>query len=128
MDSKRLIFWNWIKLHYDTVGLFMSVISFLIPFCALVFSAYQYVDIEKDKYTQQRYENYHMLIERFGGGQRGSLSISAASIYELKSYPEYCAISIRILKYFKELWKDPFLANEINLTLPSLIEECDVKT
>lgn len=99
----------------------VGLISIVIPLFSLAFSAYQYTKVESAYIKQKSFENYHFLISNFRGG---SSQVAAATIYELKHYPEYCEISLKILASYEETWTDKLALETISLVKPELEKSC----
>ena len=100
-----------------------TIIGFVVSMATLAFSGVQYVNIESTKQKQQSFDNYHKLIKEFGGGNKDS--ITAAVVFELRNYPEYCSLSLNLLEHFEKEWSDGVAKNEMRTTTTFLQNECN---
>ena len=104
----------------------IGAVGALIPLFSLALSAYQFVKIEDQKLRQQSFENYHALIARFTNKEAPSSAVVAATIFELKNYPAYCAISLNLVSFLRETWKGDKLSIEaMDLVQPDLEKACN---
>ncbi len=104
------------KTKFEKYAMFLGV---LIPLFTLAFSALKYVDIRELEQRQQSFDNYHGLIERLTNTD--SMDAQAAILYELRNYPEYKDVSIRILNSYQVKWKaHEMLFAELNLAISEL--------
>ncbi len=91
----------------------------VFDFQITIFRKLEYIDIRKLEQRQKSFENYHGLVERLATTK--SMDAQTAIIYELRNYPEYKDVSIRILDTYKVKWKiHEMLYTELNLTLEEL--------
>ena len=110
---------RWIKGQIQNIKSASAFLGVVIPLCVIAFSAFQYVQTNDISAKQRKFENYHLIIERFGGGNTGSIFVTVANIYELRNYPEYREVSINILEDMQKNWatsKEPLVAREIKDT------------
>ncbi len=101
----------------QTASAFLSVI---IPLFVIAFSAWEYTENRKFETKQHTFENYHLIVERFTGGDKGSVFVIVANIFELRNYPEYKEVSLKILNDMKLNWSTtriPLIEMEINATM-----------
>jgi len=81
-----------------------------------IFAVRKYVNSKK----QQEFENYHKLIERMNRSLKSdetiSLQVQQAAIFELRYYPRYKKLSIRLL----DKWNKTELAEDASDTLKYL--------
>lgn len=121
--------WNFVIQNLDVIGVTFTVFAFLLSIAALAFSAYRYVTVRRDELRNQRYEQYHTLLMKVGRGtdDQGPMKLVSqrAFIYELRHFPEYCALTKRILESLLSDWKkDPdknaILSFEIQDTIKAL--------
>lgn len=104
---------------------FMKIVGFItamIPLFSIAFSAFEYVQAETLYNKQKSFENYHFLISNFSAG---SSQVTAATIYELKNYPQYCQITLKILNSLEASWTDNLSLETIGLVKPELEKECN---
>ena len=100
----------------------VTTLGFLLSLAVLAFSGLRYVQIEEVKQKQQTFSNYHSLIQNFGGGNKDS--VTAAVVFELRNYPEYCELSTRLLRHFQGEWKEGVAMQEMENTLAYLKPIC----
>ena len=103
---------------------FMKILGFatvMIPLFSIAFSSFEYVKAENAYLKQKSFENYHFLISNFKGA---SSQEAAATIYELKNYPEYCQITLNILGSFEATWSDKLSLETIGMVKPEIEESC----
>lgn len=101
----------------QTASAFLGVV---IPLCVIAFSAWEYTETRKFETKQHKFENYHLIVERFAGGEKGSVFVIVANIFELRNYPEYKDVSLKILKDMKLNWattRIPLIEKEIDATI-----------
>ncbi len=104
------------KKKFEKYAMFLGV---LIPLFTLAFSALKYVDIRELEQNQQNFDNYHGLIERLTNTV--NMDVQTAILYELRNYPEYKDVSIRILSSYQTKWKArEMLYAELNLPINEL--------
>jgi len=111
---------EWIRNQAQNIKSATTLLSVVIPLLVLAWSAVQYVDINQSQLKQQRFENYHSLIERISGGEDNSPSLAAAIVFELRNYPEYKEVSLRILRKIEKDWEGHPVINEVSLTIKYL--------
>lgn len=99
-----------------------AIIGLVVSVAVLAFSGFRYVQIEETKQRQQSFSNYHYLIKEFGGGNKES--ITAAVVFELRNYPEYCDLSLRLLQHFEPEWPEGVAKKEMKKTLSHLQGSC----
>lgn len=102
---------QWITSNIDTIGSIATIFAFVFSVAALAFSAYRYVSMRKDELKNQRYERYHLLLRNISKGHdiEGPFKLVSqrAFIYELRHFPEYKTLTIRLLKSLTEEWHNP---------------------
>ncbi len=125
---------HWLQVNIIVIIAFLTLIIALV---SLAFSAWRYNNIRREELKQKRFTNYHNLIHKLVAGQPEEkfprLDSQVAIIYELRNYPEYREVTIRILEdlcqywtKFKESDKETEYArllNEVPLTLSQLQED-----
>ncbi len=121
--------WEWIRQNLNEIGVAFTVLTFLLSVMVLAFSAVRYVSLRRDELKHQRYEQYHSLLLKVSRGSdtQGPLKLVSqrAFIYELRHFPEYSALTKRLLESLLSEWKgDPDknakLTFEIQDTIKSL--------
>lgn len=77
-------------------------LTILLTAVAGIFKFWQYVNIKKTELRQKAFDNYHKLIKDLvqsdTQGEKIKLDRQVAAVYELRNYPEYFNVSIRILQ------------------------------
>jgi hypothetical protein len=119
-------------------GIQIAVISALgvtiPPLIGLIIYGLLYTKARRNQVKQQRFENYHKLVNWLVEGREDQkvirLDSQIAVAYELRNYREYKEVSIRILKGLRERWckKSDMpdidrLIEEIDYTLGDLQKE-----
>jgi len=118
---------DWFETHPVTATL---VVASLAAAPALI-SAWRYASDLRQSHRQQRFENYHRLINELVAGRKGQktpkLDSQIAVVFELRNYPEYRELSERLLNGLKNFWPDNAknnrLHDEINITLRKLTKK-----
>lgn len=104
---------------------FIEFIGLLIAYFSLIVPIQQYLGQRRLEEKDKRFNNYHRLIKELvspdSQGQLIMIDRQIAVIFELRNYPEYYELSIRILEDLKVIWEQHTLANrlvnEMNLTV-----------
>lgn len=119
-------------------GIQIAVISALgvtiPPLIGLIVYSLLYTKARRNQLRQQRFENYHKLVNWLVEGREDQkvirLDSQIAVAYELRNYREYKEVSIRILKGLRESWAKRSdipdigrLIEEIDYTLGDLQKE-----
>jgi hypothetical protein len=119
-------------------GIQIAVISALgvtiPPLIGLIIYGLLYTKARRNQVKQQRFENYHKLVNWLVEGREDQkvirLDSQIAVAYELRNYREYKEVSIRILKGLRESWAKRSdisdmgrLIEEIDYTLGDLQKE-----
>ncbi|WFC61507.1 hypothetical protein EWH21_07140 [Pseudomonas sp. REST10] len=101
---------QWIVSHLNEIGSIATILAFIFSVAVLAFSAYRYVSLRKDELKNQRYERYHLLLRNISQGQDtdGPLKLVSqrAFIYELRHFPEYKHLTIRLLQSLLTEWQE----------------------
>jgi hypothetical protein len=120
---------EWIARHLGEVTLFVTAVPVVISMVVLAVSASKYVRNRSRELEQQRFENYHMILDWLVAGRGGHILLDSqiACVYELRKYKEYKDVSIRILEGSKVSWSNnpgiTRLITEIDLTL-NYLRDC----
>lgn len=73
-----------------------------------LFKFWQYVDLRRREERNRRFENYHELIKSLTQPDSPDLGIridrQIASVYELRNFPEYRDVTIRVLNGWRSGW------------------------
>jgi hypothetical protein len=109
--------WDVVRQNLNEIGVLVTALTFLLSIAALSFSAYRYVTVRRDELRNQRYEQYHTLLMKISRGidEQGGMKLVSqrAFIYELRHFPEYGALTKRLLESLLDDWKDDRAKNEI---------------
>lgn len=103
---------DWVRQNLNEIGVWVTVLTFLLSVAALSFSALRYVTVRRDELRNLRYEQYHALLLKVSRGtdDQGLLKLVSqrAFIYELRHFPEYSALTKRLLESLLSEWtEDP---------------------
>lgn len=121
---------QWFALNMNNLGTVATILAFVVSIVVLAFSAYRYVTIRRDELKDKRYGKYHQLIRDISTGSDGAGQLKLVSqrayIYELRHFPEYRALTRRVLASLIEEWggenegKNATLRYEVQETLNAL--------
>lgn len=121
---------QWFVLNMNNIGTVATILAFVLSIIVLALSAYRYVTIRRDELKDRRYGKYHQLIRDISTGSDGAgllkLASQRAYLYELRHFPEYRALTRRVLLSLVEDWgretdnKSTILRFEIQETLNAL--------
>jgi hypothetical protein len=102
--------WEWVYKNLNEIGVAFTVLAFLLSIIMLAFSAFRYVSVRRDELKSQSYERYHSLLLKIsrGSDNQGILKLISqrAFIYELRHFPEYSALTKRLLESLLSEWKE----------------------
>lgn len=121
--------WDWVHRNINDIGVIFTVLAFLLSLVVVAFSAFRYVTLRKDELRIKRYEQYHELLQKVSRGfdAQGILKLVSqrALIYELRHFPEYKKLTIRLLESLLIEWKEDserntMLSLEIHDTIRAL--------
>ncbi|MBX9633950.1 MAG: hypothetical protein K2X44_03125 [Magnetospirillum sp.] len=106
---------------WATIGAFIAA---TISLAVIAFQANRYMSTRKADRHQREFENYHQLIRDLSqGGELVRIPAQKAIIYELRNYPRYADISIRVLTSLRDEWcadDKTRLVEELNLAIAYL--------
>jgi len=71
--------------------------ALVLPLIALAWSAWQYVALQKREEERQRFDNFFRVMEKIGE-QQGSIAAKIAAVHELRKYPEYKDLIVRLCR------------------------------
>jgi len=107
--------WQLVHKNMIEIGVVFTVLAFLLSIIVLAFSAFRYVSLRKDELKNHRYEHYHSLLLKVsrGADTQGPLKLISqrAFIYELRHFPEYRALTTRLLESLLSEWKEDLEKN-----------------
>lgn len=105
----------------------ISALSALGASVTFIWSAIQFILVRRRDQANQEFETYHRLIKELvqpdPDSQTAWIDRQVAVVYELKNFPRYYPVTVRILNNLRCIFtKDPeltwsFLIQEIDLTL-----------
>jgi hypothetical protein len=118
--------WDWLIKYGNDIVVLLTVIGFVVSVAVLGFSAFRYVSVRRDELTNIRYQKYHQLIRVIGKGEdaEGSMKLVSqrAFIYELRHFPEYSELTIRLLEGLVGEWKErPEISNKLTIEIQDTI-------
>lgn len=103
---------------WATVG---ALIPAVVSLGVIAFQVRRYMAVRDADLRQREFENYHRLIRDLAqGGQEIRIASQTAIIYELRNYPKYADVTLRILKSLKNEFESAGrtrLSEEMTLTL-----------
>ncbi len=109
--------WTWLDSHSGAFSLVVTLVTSL-------FLALKYLNQRAIEIRDRRFEIYHTLIQRLVEPAPGTvmkLDRQIAVVYELRNFPEYFDVTLRILRGLRDAWKSAAgaerLLSEIDLTL-----------
>ncbi len=102
--------WDWVHQNLNEIGVAFTVFAFLLSNTVLAFSVFRYVTVRRDELRHQRYVKYHELLSKIsrGSDNQGILKLVSqrAYIYELRHFPEYSELTMRLLESLLNEWKE----------------------
>lgn len=102
--------WEWVRQNLNEIGVWVTVLTFLLSVAVLAFSALRYVTVRRDELRNLRYKQYHALLLKISRGTDGQgllkLVSQRAFIYELRHFPEYSVLTKRLLESLLSEWKE----------------------
>lgn len=109
--------WTWLDTH-------SGAFSLIVTLGTSLFLACKYLKQRAIEIRDRRFEVYHTLIQRLVEPAPGAvimLDRQIAVVYELRNFPEYYDVTLRILRGLRDTWKsapaNERLLSEIDLTL-----------
>ena len=107
------------------IAIITALASILVAVISLIFPIYKYFQDKRKEDRNKRFKNYHRLLNDLLGveGKKLMVDRQIAIIFELRNFPEYYPVTLRILSGIREDLgdenKNPRLHrffNEISLT------------
>jgi hypothetical protein len=119
--------WDWVRQNLNEIGVWVTVLTFLLSVVVLAFSAMRYVTVRRDELRNIRYEQYHALLLKVSRGTDGQgllkLVSQRAFIYELRHFPEYSVLTKRLLESLLREWKeDPEKSTKLTFEIQDTIK------
>ena len=97
--------WDWLNTNAGVLSLAVSIFLVLIP---LVITGIINMRLRKQELQFKKFEIYHDLIGRLVAPAPGLpaplMDQQIAATYELRNFPEYYPLSVRILQGLKNAW------------------------
>ena len=122
--------WKWLSENNGALALFLAA--------AVAGSGlYHYISIKRSEERGRRFTGYHELVEALNGDGKGGapyLDRQITVVYEMRNFPEYYPVTLRILKRAVARWRqrdrDAMYANnwilKKRIDNSSLIEEAEL--
>ncbi len=86
-----------ITMTLDQTAEIAAILSVSVPLCALAWSAVTYVRLRQREIQQERYERFFEVMEHLGK-ENGSIASKMAAVFELRKFPEYQEVIIRLVE------------------------------
>ncbi|MGP0061832.1 MAG: hypothetical protein ACLPID_21420 [Beijerinckiaceae bacterium] len=100
----------------DQTAQIAAILSVSVPLCALAWSAAAYVRLRQSEIRRERYERFFEVMEHIGS-KGGSIASKVAAVFELRRFPEYQEVIIRLFERVGvEGDAAPMLKSEMDLT------------
>lgn len=93
--------WKWVS---DNNGALAFVLALGVSGSAL----YHYISIKRAEEMARRFSSYHELVEALNGDGRGGapyIDRQITVVYEMRNFPEYYPVTLRLLKRSLEKWR-----------------------
>lgn len=85
---------------------YTAALGIIVAIVPIIWATYNYISIKNSENRNTRFTNYHNLIRGITQGDPGEdvvyLDRQTAIAFELKNYPEYAPVTIKILSGFKK--------------------------
>jgi len=114
-------FISWLTNNAEVVSIIVTILIALIP---AVWTFIRYLGLKSKELQHERFRIYHGLIRELvqpdSPGQAMALDRQIAIVFELRHFPEYFELSLRLLEGVRDTWIDPRfgrLTQEINHTI-----------
>jgi len=72
--------------------------ALVLPLFVLTWSAWQYVGIQKREEARHRFDRFFKLLDLVGAHEGVSVHSKVGAIYELRNYPEYADVVVRVCR------------------------------
>lgn len=93
--------WEWVKEYNGTLAIFVSLITGGL-------ALFHYINIKRAEEKARRFSDYHKLIEDLNGKEGGEapyIDRQMTVVYELRQFPGYYPVTLRILKRSLPHWE-----------------------
>ncbi|MGO9236450.1 MAG: hypothetical protein ACLPSF_15785 [Methylocella sp.] len=100
----------------EQVAQVAAILSVSVPLAALAWSAVAYVRLRGREIQRERYQRFFEVMGQIGK-ESGPITSKIAAVYELRKFPEYADVIIRLLEQVPiEGSLAPLLRAEMDLT------------
>ncbi|MGE8466505.1 hypothetical protein D3C81_664140 [compost metagenome] len=93
--------WKWIS---DNNG----ALAFLLALGVAGSALYRFISIKRAEERARRFASYHELVEALNGNGAGGapfIDRQIAVVYEMRNFPEYYPVTLRLLRRSLERWR-----------------------
>ena len=112
---------SWLEEHPVTATLFVAFIAAIPALIAVAVSAWRFASDHRQAHRQQRFENYHRLINELVQGREGQkhpkLDSQIAIIFELRNYKEYGDLTRRLIDGLRSTWPETNQNSRLHLEM-----------
>jgi hypothetical protein len=94
--------WKWIVENNGTLAFFLSLLT---AACGL----YHYISIKRSEERARRFASFHELVDALNGNDKGDapfIDRQIAVVYEMRNFPEYYPVTLRILERSLLSWSE----------------------
>ncbi len=92
---------NFLNTNYGALTVLISIATGLFWFIYRIFKLFKYISEKHKEFKDKQFEKYHRLIKDLSQsdtpGEPIKLDRQIATVYELRNFPDYYDVSIRIL-------------------------------
>lgn len=92
---------EWLEVNFQGIGALFSI-------GAITWAAVHYINLQSKEVKQKRFETYHLLIRNFfeplPNQEKPLLDRQIAIVFEMRNFPEYYEISLRMLEGLLPEW------------------------
>lgn len=109
--------WKWVS---DNNGALAFLLALVVAGSAL----YHYISIKRTEERARRFSSYHELVEALNGNGAGGAPFvdrQITVVFEMRNFPEYYPVTIRLLERSLERWRKLKSATLFTSTLPGSI-------
>ena len=93
--------WKWVTDNNGPLG-------FILALTTAASALYHYISIKRSEERARRFSSYHQLVEALNGNGAGGapyIDRQIAVVYEMRNFPEYYPVTLRVLRRSLERWK-----------------------
>ncbi|OSR73972.1 hypothetical protein BV326_01428 [Pseudomonas syringae pv. actinidiae] len=87
---------------------YSGIIGAIFAICVALISLYNYISIKRAEERGRRYDRYHQLLANLNANSNGDAPFvdrQVAVVYEMRNFPEYYPVSVRIIEKSISRWK-----------------------